>query len=249
MPHEPESEADVIARRLEETRDRVAAAATRSGRPVDDVTLVAVSKTWPAETVRLAAEAGQRVFGESRVQECLSKIPVLPGSLQWHFIGHLQTNKVRKVLPLVAAVHSIDSRDLAGAVDRIAGELGLFPEVYLQVNVAGEGAKFGFSPDEIRIELEGLLALERLQIAGLMTIPPFTADPEDSRRWFGGLRELRDELESRGGIPLPGLSMGMSGDFEVAIEEGATIVRVGTGIFGSRRGAAARATNEAGGDA
>ncbi len=222
----PESYADVKA--------RIAGAAQLAGRPADDVELVAVSKTWPAETVAELAGCGHDLFGENRVQEIEAKAPSLPSKLRWHFIGHLQKNKVRKVLPLVEAIHSIDSAELAQRTDGIARELGLYPKVYLQVNTAAESSKFGFTPDGLRAGLESLLALERLEIVGLMAIPPVARRPEDARPDFVALRELRDELADRSGTPLPGLSMGMSHDFEVAIAEGATVVRVGSSIFGRR---------------
>jgi PLP dependent protein len=223
-----------IAERLQEIKDRMAAAAARSGRSADSVELLAVSKTFPPELIAEAAQAGQRLFGESRAQECLEKIPALSPQLRWHFIGHLQSNKVRKVLPLCEAFHSVDSTALALDFERIAQEEGLRPVIYLQVNVAGDGRKFGFTAESVRREIGPLLELKRVEVAGLMTIPPLVEDPELSRPHFAALRELRDQLEADTGVPLPGLSMGMSGDFETAIEEGATIVRVGSVIFGRR---------------
>ncbi len=196
--------------------------------------LLAVSKTFPAELIAEAAAAGQRLFGESRAQECLEKIPALSPQLRWHFIGHLQSNKVRKVLPLCEAFHSVDSTALALDFERIAAEEGCRPQVYLQVNVAGDGRKFGFTADSVRREIGPLLALKRVEVIGLMTIPPLVADPELSREHFAALRELRDRIGTETGIPLPGLSMGMSADFETAIEEGATVVRVGSVLFGAR---------------
>lgn len=225
-----------VAERLQEVRGRIGAACDRAGRDPASVELLAVSKTFPAEVIREAVAAGHRLFGESRQQEAEAKIPQLPGCLEWHFIGHLQRNKVRKVLPLVAALHSIDSVKLAGQVDRVAEELGLFPKVFLEMNVGSEGSKHGFREEELRASMDELLALERLEILGLMAIPPFVQDPEQARPWFVALRESRDRLQSEFGVPLPGLSMGMSGDFEVAVEEGSTIVRVGSSIFGSRAG-------------
>lgn len=223
-----------IAERLSEIRGRMAAAAARSGRAPGDVELLAVSKTFPPELIAEAARAGQRLFGESRVQECLEKIPHLSPQLQWHFIGHLQSNKVRRILPLCEAFHSVDSPALALDCERIAEEEGCRPMIYLQVNVAGDGRKFGFSPESVRREIGPLLALRRVEVVGLMTIPPLVPDPELSRCHFAALRELRDQIAADTGTLLPGLSMGMSGDFEVAIEEGATIVRVGSVIFGTR---------------
>lgn len=212
----------------------MAEAASRAGRNPGEVRLLAVSKTLPAEILAQAVRAGQQSFGENRVQELEEKVPVLPGSLDWHLIGPLQKNKVRRALALAGTVHSLDSLDLAQRLDRIAGEEGRRPTVYWQVNVGDEESKSGFSAEDLRGCAERLVALPHQQAAGLMAIPPFTPDPEDARRFFVLLRELRDELECRTGYPLPGLSMGMSHDFEVAIEEGATVVRVGSAIFGAR---------------
>lgn len=223
-----------IAVQLEAVQARIAAACERAGRKAGAVELLAVSKTFPVEVIEDAVAAGQLLFGENKVQELLAKQPLLPSRLQWHIIGHLQSNKVRKILPVVQAVHSVDSLDLARDINRIGGELGLFPKVYLEVNVAAESTKYGFKPDALKQQLEELYALDRLEIQGLMCIPPFELNPENSRKSFVFLRTLRDELEKAGGAPLPRLSMGMSHDFDVAIEEGATIVRVGSAIFGSR---------------
>ncbi len=228
-----------IPARLEEIHARIAAAATRSGRDPAGVTLVAVSKTHPAETVREAFDAGQRVFGENRVQELVAKAPLLPSAARWHLIGHLQKNKIRKVLPLTELIHGVDSLELAQDIDRIAAELGLFPKILIEVNVSGEKTKFGFSPEAARAQAAALLALPRVQWEGLMTIAPIVEKPEDARPFFAALRQLRDELATENRTPLPVLSMGMSGDYETAIAEGATHVRVGTAIFGSRPKAAA----------
>lgn len=228
-----------VERNLAAIRARIAAAAARSGRAERDIGLVAVSKTFPAERVRAAWDAGQTVFGESRVQEALVKIPNLPGALRWHFIGHLQKNKIRRALPLFELFHGIDSADTALAMDRMAAEEGFHPRALLEVNVAGESTKFGFSPEALERGLDALLELPRLQIEGLMAIAPYDDEPEASRPHFRALRELRDRLAAKTGLPFGTLSMGMSGDFEVAIEEGATIVRVGSAIFGSRPGPAA----------
>ncbi len=223
-----------IAENLERVRGRIATACAKCGRNVDEVELVAVTKTHPAERVREAIDAGQTLFGENKVQEARAKIPELPSSARWHFIGHLQKNKVRHALPLFELIHSVDSLDLAAAISRIADENGYRPRVLLEVNVAGEGSKFGFKPETLRAQFEELLALPRLVIEGLMTIPPLAEEPESSRKFFVQLRELRQQLQSTGGSDLPQLSMGMSDDFTVAIEEGATLVRVGTAIFGKR---------------
>jgi pyridoxal phosphate enzyme (YggS family) len=220
--------------RLAQVREHMADAARKSGRTAEQIELVAVSKTHAAEKVREAIEAGQLLFGESRVQEARAKIPLLPSRLRWHFIGHLQKNKIRHALPLFELFHGIDSLALAQEMERIAEEEGIRPRVLLEVNVAGEASKHGFSPETLRCDLEAALSLGRLTIEGLMTLPPLAPEAEASRRYFVALRELRDQLEAEFEVRLPQLSMGMSGDFPIAIEEGATLVRVGTAIFGER---------------
>ena len=218
----------------EHVREQIAQAATKAGRAVGDVELVAITKTHDSEKVRAAYEAGQSLFGESRVQEARAKIPELPSNSRWHFVGHLQKNKIRHALPLFELIHSVDSLALAQDADRIAAEEGMHPRVLLEVNVAGEGSKFGFKPETLRTEMETLLALDRLSIEGLMTIPPLAPEAEASRKYFIKLRELRNALEKEFRAKLPHLSMGMTNDFVIAIEEGATLVRVGTAIFGER---------------
>ena len=212
----------------------ISTACMRVGRDFNSVELIAVSKTFPTESVRDAYEAGQLVFGESRIQEAEPKIEALPSSLQWHFIGRVQRNKVRKLLQLFEVIHAIDSLKLASFADEISRELGIYPKTFLQVNIGKEVSKGGFEPELLRAEMEGVLALERLDIIGLMCIPPIGPDAESARPWFAALREMRDALEIEFGVKLPALSMGMSGDFGVAIEEGATHVRVGSAIFGKR---------------
>lgn len=219
---------------LERVRAQISAAAEKSRRAADDIQLIAVSKTYDAETVRSAYDAGQQLFGESRVQEARAKIPLLPAAARWHFVGRLQKNKIRHALPLFEMFHSVDSLALAQEINRIAASDGFRPTVLLQVNVAGEGSKIGFAPEELRVEGEALSALDRVTIAGLMTIPPLVPEPEGSRPHFVALREMRDRLEREFGLELPHLSMGMTNDFAIAIEEGATFVRVGTAIFGKR---------------
>jgi len=216
-------------------RNEIAQAAQVSGRNITDIELVAVTKTHSAEIVREAISAGQTLFGESKVQEARVKIPLLPSNLRWHFIGHLQKNKIRHALPLFEMIHSIDSLDLAQAIDRVAQEDGLHPRILLEVNVAGEGSKFGFKSATLRAQLESLLMLPRLSIEGLMCIPPLAEEAETSRMYFVELRELRDALEKEFEVKLPQLSMGMTNDYRVAVEEGATLVRVGTAIFGERK--------------
>jgi pyridoxal phosphate enzyme (YggS family) len=223
-----------VGENLERVRSQIAHAAGKSGRSADDIELVAITKTHPVERVREAVDAGQQLFGESRVQEARVKIPELPSALRWHFVGHLQKNKIRHALPLFELFHSVDSLALAEDVNRIAEEEGLHPRVLLEVNVAGEGSKFGFAPGKLREEIEALLALPRLSIEGLMCIPPLVEEAEASRKHFADLRRLRDALEKEFNLKLPQLSMGMTNDFMVAVEEGATLVRVGTAIFGER---------------
>jgi pyridoxal phosphate enzyme (YggS family) len=225
---------DHISENLERVRLQMAEAAAKGGRSIDDVELVAISKTHDAERVRVAFDAGQRLFGESRVQEARAKIPLLPSGARWHFVGRLQRNKIRHALPLFELFHSVDSVDLARDMNRIADEEGLHPRVLLEVNVAGEGSKIGFSPNSLRAVMETILELPRLTIEGLMTIPPLAPEAEDSRRHFIALRELREQLATEFRVGLPQLSMGMTNDFTIAIEEGATMVRVGTAIFGAR---------------
>jgi pyridoxal phosphate enzyme (YggS family) len=223
-----------IAENLERVREQIAQAAARAGRVAEEIQLVAITKTHAVEKVREAIEAGQTLFGESRVQEARAKIPELPSNLRWHFVGHLQKNKIRHALPLFEMIHSVDSLGLAQDINRIAEEQGMHPRILLEVNAAGEGSKFGFSSDKLRAEMESLLALPRLSILGLMTIPPLAEKAEVSRKYFVQLRELRDRLQTEFHVDLAQLSMGMTEDFAVAVEEGATLVRVGTAIFGER---------------
>ena len=224
-----------IAENLELLKTRIRQAAAKSNRSPDDIELLAVTKTHSAETVREAIAAGHLLFGESKVQEARAKIPLLPSNLHWHFIGHLQKNKIRHALPLFELIHSVDSLELAQAIDRIAHDDGLRPRALLEVNVAGEASKFGFQPDKLRQEMESLLALPRLSIEGLMCIPPLGQDAEASRKYFVALRQLRNSFENEFALKLPHLSMGMTNDYTVAVEEGATLLRVGTAIFGERR--------------
>jgi len=224
-----------IAENLELLKTRIRQAAAKSNRSPDDIELLAVTKTHSAETVWEAIAAGHLLFGESKVQEARAKIPLLPSNLHWHFIGHLQKNKIRHALPLFELIHSVDSLELAQAIDRIAHDGGLRPRVLLEVNVAGEASKFGFQPDKLRQEMESLLALPRLSIEGVLCITPLGQDAEASRKYFVALRQLRNSFENEFALKLPHLSMGMTNDYTVAVEEGATLLRVGTAIFGERR--------------
>lgn len=227
---------DTSSERLAAVRSNISEAARRAGRSVEEIELVAVSKTHSPEAIREVADAGQTVFGESRVQEAKAKLPLLPGRLRWHFIGHLQKNKIRAALPLFELFHGIESLETARQFHRIAEEDGGRPKVLLEANVAGESTKYGFKPEELPAQIEEIMALDRLDVVGLMGMAPFDPEPEKSRPYFQQLRELRDRLEHETGVGLPQLSMGMSGDYLVAVEEGATIVRVGTAIFGTRAG-------------
>jgi len=231
-----------IDERLAEVRGRMAGAARKAGRKPEETELVAVTKTHAPEAIEEALAAGQNLFGENRVQEARAKMPLVSSRARWHLIGHLQKNKVRQALPVFEMLEGIDSLELARDIQRIADEEGHRPRVLLEVNVAGEATKFGFKPANLEAELETLIAeMPRLDVQGLMAIPPFTPKAEDSRKYFVALRELRDALQEKLRVGLPELSMGMSGDYEVAIEEGATLVRVGTAIFGERKGKAWKA--------
>jgi hypothetical protein len=226
-----------IADRLTGIRERIDAAARSAGRDPSSIRLVAVSKTFPMEAIREAYAAGQRDFGENRVQEVLQKITSGTDlEIRWHLLGHLQTNKARKAAPAFAAIHSVDTVELLQKIDAAAAEAGRTPEVLIQVDLAGEATKFGASPENVPRLLEAAGSCRAARVAGLMTLPPVPESPEDARPWFARLRGLRDEWLAAG-VPasmLVELSMGMSADFEVAIQEGSTIVRVGTAIFGSR---------------
>jgi len=217
-----------IRTNLERVRERVARAAERAGRRAEDVLLVGVSKTVDATRVRAAVAAGLGALGENRVQEARDKIADVGRAVPWHLIGHLQTNKVRDALELFDVIHSVDRIDLARELDRRARAKGRTVDAFLQVNVGGELSKGGWPPEAVETAVDAVAALAGLKLRGLMTIPPAVERAEDARGWFRALRKL---AERHG---LPGLSMGMSGDLEVAIEEGATMVRVGTAIFGPR---------------
>ena len=219
---------------LTRIRSRIDQACERSGRQPDSVRLMAVSKNQPPERVAEAASAGLTLFGENRIQEAKVKIPLCPGQLEWHFIGHLQSNKSRDAVSLFHVVQGVDSLALAEELQKQAIKQARSLPILLEVNVAGESSKFGWNPDRLLAELLQLNALTRLEVHGLMTIAPYAVDPEQVRPIFRRLRELRDRCTDLMGAPIPVLSMGMSGDLEVAIEEGATLVRVGTALFGER---------------
>ena len=228
--------------RLEEINRRIAAACERAGRQASEITLVAVSKTVTVARIREAIEAGVHTLGESRVQEAAAKIPELSAisaerKVQWHLIGHLQSNKARRAVELFDAVHSVDDFKLAERLDLLAGESGKRLPIFIEVNLGGEKSKTGAAPGEVLPLCEQIGKLPRLELKGLMTVPPLSDNPEDARPFFRHLRRLRDEARQAGaaGGQFNDLSMGMSDDFEIAIEEGATFVRIGTALFGARQ--------------
>jgi PLP dependent protein len=227
------STVDIVAN-LATVRRQIAAAAEAAGRDPQTVRLVAVSKTVDVEAIRQAVEAGQRDFGENHVHQLVLKAAALPPFCTWHLIGHLQGNKVRPAVTSAACLHAVDSLALLERIDRIAGAEQRRPAVLLQVNISGEATKSGAAPAETAELLRGALRCEHLSCRGLMTMAPFEAPEATLRQVFGGLRLLRDRLQDQIGAALPELSMGMSGDFQIAIREGATLVRIGTAIFGPR---------------
>lgn len=224
-----------IEDQLAEIREKIAAAEKKAGRAAGSVALLAVSKTFPVSDIMHAYEDGQRLFGENRLQEAMEKMLAMPADCEWHLIGPLQRNKVRKALEQgFTLIEAVDSRKLAEAISRIAGELGVTARILIEVNVDGEESKHGFTPAGLQEEWAALTALPHLEIRGLMCIPAPTESPEGARPAFAALRTLAETLRARGPLPLPELSMGMSHDYAVAVEEGATIVRVGSAIFGKR---------------
>lgn len=223
-----------LAENFDHIKTRIAAACHRAGRDPASVTLMAVTKTHPPESVAAAAELGIVFVGENKVQEAKAKIPLCPGKLRWHFIGHLQSNKARDAVEFFEMIQSVDSLALAEELNKRCEQAGKRMPILLEVNLAGEASKFGYSPERLLAELAELNALPRLDVHGLMTVPPWKPDAEAVRPFFRAARELKQRCEQILGAPLPHLSMGMSGDFEVAIEEGATLVRIGTALFGER---------------
>jgi pyridoxal phosphate enzyme (YggS family) len=225
-----------VAANLAAVRERIALAAARAGRSPERILLVGVSKTVDVERIRQAIAAGLPALGENRVQEARAKIEALGRPVPWHLVGRLQSNKAREAVRLFDLIHSLDRLALAGELHRHAKAAGKVVDVLVQVNIGGEEAKGGAAPAELKALLEQIAPLEGIRARGLMAIPPWAGDAEESRRWFRQLRELRDAAAEWGiaGVEMEHLSMGMSGDFEVAIEEGATIVRIGTAVFGER---------------
>jgi len=236
-----ESPENPIRRQLAAIKDRINAACHRAGRQPEEVTLIGVSKTFPAAVVKLGIEAGLRALGENRVQETADKIAQLApvaalAGVTWHLIGHLQSNKVRRAIELFGMIHSVDSLKLAERISLICGEMGRRMPILLEVNLGGESSKSGATEDEALSLCERISKLPHVVLCGLMTVPPYLDNPQDVRPYFHRLRMLRDEARRLGivGPEFTNLSMGMSHDFEVAIEEGATFIRIGTSIFGTR---------------
>lgn len=226
----------MLADNLNNIKERINEAAKRAGRTPEDITLIAVSKTKPVEMISEVYAEGQRDFGENKVQEIVSKEPVLPSDIKWHLIGHLQTNKVKYIADRVEMIHSVDSFKLAEEINKQAVRTGTVVKILVEVNVAGEDSKFGVSVEETEDLIRKISVLPGIIVMGLMTVAPFVDDPEENRTVFSRLRELLVDINSKSidNVNMVCLSMGMSGDFEVAIEEGATHVRVGTSIFGKR---------------
>jgi pyridoxal phosphate enzyme (YggS family) len=233
-----------LAANLKGIQQRVAAACARANRDPSSVTLVTVSKGHPAETIREIADLGVTLFGENRVQEAKIKISQCPSRLQWHLIGHLQSNKCRDAVHFFSMIQSVDSLALAREINKWAKKSAKTIPILLEVNVAGESSKFGYSPEGLLMELKEINALPKIEIQGLMTVAPWAQEAEKVRPVFRRLAELKTECEAILGASLPHLSMGMSGDFEVAVEEGATMIRVGSAILGPRKAAINRTADE-----
>jgi len=233
-----------ISTHLERIREKIANAAARANRSADDVQLIAVTKTQSLDALAEALELGLREFGESKVQEARLKVDRFGSRARWHLIGHLQKNKVREAVHLFDRFDAVDSLELAEEINRRADEIGKTFPILLQVNVSGESTKYGVKPFDAPRIAEAINALPRLEVHGLMTMAPYSEDPERARPVFAGLRECRDAIEKETGLQLPQLSMGMSGDFEIAIEEGSTQIRVGTTLFGERKATKLRRASE-----
>lgn len=226
----------MIKDQLREVEEKISAACQRAGRNREDVTLIAVSKTKPVETLKEAYDLGIRVFGENKVQELTQKYEVLPKDIHWHMIGHLQTNKVKYIIDKVDLIHSVDSLKLAQTVEKEAAKHGLVKDILIEVNVAEEESKFGLRMEEVIPFLEQISGFSHVRVRGLMTIAPFVENAEENRSIFADLHKLSVDIEKKNidNVNVSILSMGMTNDFEIAIEEGATMVRIGTGIFGAR---------------
>lgn len=226
----------MVEENLKQVRADIAAAASAAGRNESDIMLLAVSKTKPLSMLQEAYQAGQRCFGENKVQELVQKHSQMPEDVEWHMIGHLQTNKVRQVVGRAALIHSVDSLHLAQEIERESERQGIITDILMEINIAGEASKYGIMPeDAIRFAIE-LSGLSHIRVKGLMTVAPFTDDAEENRKYFHKMKQIAVDITAQNidNITMDILSMGMSGDYKIAIEEGSTCVRVGTGIFGER---------------
>ena len=225
---------DYIKENLKTINDKIEEYTLAAGRKKSDVNLLAVSKTYPNEAIMEAYECGQRMFGENKVQELEKKVPALPDDIEWHLIGHLQSNKVAKAVELAEYIHSVDSVKLINKIERFAVDKNKKPKILLEVNISGEESKFGAGSADVEKMVEAVLECENIKLVGLMTMAPFNVDENILQLVFSSLRKLRDSFEEKYNIKLPELSMGMTSDYDTAIEEGSTIVRIGTAIFGKR---------------
>lgn len=227
----------MIKENIQAVEQKIHAACVRSGRDDSEVTLIAVSKTKPIEMIREAIEYGTVDFGENKVQEMCDKIEQIPEKLNWHLIGHLQTNKVKYIIDKAYLIHSVDSIKLAAQINNLAARKNIIANILVEVNVAAEESKFGISPDECENFIRELSYMRNINVRGLMTIAPFDTNPENNRPYFRELRKLLVDINNKNidNISMDVLSMGMTNDYEIAVEEGATLVRVGTGIFGERQ--------------
>ena len=226
----------MLKENLKNVEEKIKKACTDAGRKREEVTLIAVSKTKPLETVKEANELGVRVFGENKVQELVDKYDALPKDIHWHMIGHLQRNKVKYIIDKVDLIHSVDSLRLAEAIEKEAAKRGITVNILIEVNVAGEESKFGLAPEAVDEFVEAVAQFEHIRVKGLMTIAPFVENPEENRSVFTALKKLSVDIAKKNvdNVNVSMLSMGMTNDYQTAIEEGATMVRVGTGIFGER---------------
>lgn len=227
---------EMLKENLENVEEKIQEACRRSGRKREDITLIAVSKTKPIETLQHAYDLGVRVFGENKVQELSEKYDALPDDIHWHMIGHLQRNKIKYIIGKTELIHSVDSFRLAEAIEKEAAKRNLTADVLMEVNIAREESKFGLLPEEVDEFIEKVQKLPHLQVKGLMTIAPFVENPEENREVFAQLKKLSVDIATKNAhnITMSILSMGMTNDYQIAIEEGATMIRVGTGIFGAR---------------
>ena len=224
-----------IIEQLNKVREQIEISAKKVNRDPNEIKLVAVSKTFPNEFIQIAYDGKQRVFGENKIQELETKVPSLASDIEWHMIGHLQSNKVNRAVELAKYIHSVDSIKLINRIDRLAKAVNKCPKIFIEVNVSGEDSKFGTTQEAVIELVKTANECENLQLIGYMTMAPFGASEDELRKVFGSLRKLRDEINNKLSLNIKELSMGMSNDFEIAIEEGATFVRVGSSIFGKRR--------------